>query len=57
MVNVPEYCGPALFEEYPIVIPITQIPSSGSKGLPLTLACMTLGQLLWAAVTVDLSLN
>lgn len=38
MVDFPAYCGPALSEARPSVVPITQIQSPHCKGMPLTLS-------------------
>jgi hypothetical protein len=38
MVEFPGYCGPALSPGQPFVVPITQIRTGKSSGIPLTLA-------------------
>ena len=38
MVDFPEYHGPALSPLHPTILPITQVRTGNSKGMPLTLA-------------------
>jgi ATP-dependent DNA helicase PIF1 len=38
MVDIPGYCGPALSQEQPCMLPITQIWTPNFNGMPLTLA-------------------
>jgi ATP-dependent DNA helicase PIF1 len=61
LVDFPKYSGPALSPNHPTVVPITQIRSGNTKGMPLTLAWavtihkaqgMTLDR-----VTIDLGRN